>query len=278
LALKGDGTVVAWGDNQSGQSTVPSGLRGVVAVAASYRHSLALKGDGTVVAWGSNYAGEANVPSSLGGVIAIAAGTYHNLALKRDGTVVAWGSNSDGEMNVPSRLSGVIAIAAGAYHSLALEQDGTVVAWGYNSDGTTDVPNGLNCVIGIAGGYDHSVALVCTELVIGRGPQTQTAEAGSTIRLYVSANGIPPLKYQWSFDNTNALSGATNSFLDLPNVQPTQAGAYAVVVTNLSGAVTSNPAMLTRPSLLEGVWPRKYLKIRLGLAKVCSHFPALLSP
>ena len=35
---------------------------------------------------------------------------------------------------------------------------------------------------------------------------------------------------------------------------------------------------LTRPSLLEGVWLRKSLKIRLGPAKVCSHFPALLSP
>jgi alpha-tubulin suppressor-like RCC1 family protein len=29
LALKSDGTVIAWGDNPYGQSTVPSGLSGV---------------------------------------------------------------------------------------------------------------------------------------------------------------------------------------------------------------------------------------------------------
>jgi hypothetical protein len=40
LALKSDGTVVAWGDNDSGQATVPAGLSGVVAIAAGYEHSL----------------------------------------------------------------------------------------------------------------------------------------------------------------------------------------------------------------------------------------------
>ena len=35
---------------------------------------------------------------------------------------------------------------------------------------------------------------------------------------------------------------------------------------------------LARPSLLEGVWLRKCLRIKDGLAKVCSQFPTLLSP
>ena len=35
-----------------GQSDVPAGLSNVVAVAAGGQHSLALKADGTVVAWG----------------------------------------------------------------------------------------------------------------------------------------------------------------------------------------------------------------------------------
>lgn len=226
---------------------MPSGLAGVVAVAAAYRHSLALKADGTVVAWGSDYGpGEASVPSGLDGVIAIAAGTYHNLALKRDGTVVAWGSNADGETAVPSGLKGVIAIAAGAYHSMALKQDGTVVAWGYNSDGTTAVPNGLNSVIGIAGGYDHSLALVFNRLVITRPPQTQTAEAGSTIGLQVAADGFQPLTYQWLFDGTNSVGlSTTDALMTLTNVQPAQAGLYTVVCANPFGTVTSAPAMLS---------------------------------
>ncbi len=53
LALKQDGTVLAWGT--SAGPTVPGGLRGVIAIAAGWNHSLALKQDGTVVAWGSIY-------------------------------------------------------------------------------------------------------------------------------------------------------------------------------------------------------------------------------
>src|SRR6185369_9279761 len=85
LALKSDGTVVAWGDNFFGQSTVPGELNGVVAIAAGPQ-SLALKSDGTVVAWGENFQGQSTVPGGLNGVVAIAAGG-HSLALKSDGTV-----------------------------------------------------------------------------------------------------------------------------------------------------------------------------------------------
>ena len=59
---------------------------------------------GTVVAWGSNSAGESTVPAGLTGVVAVAAGEQHSLALKRDGTVVAWGYNSDGQAKVPPGL------------------------------------------------------------------------------------------------------------------------------------------------------------------------------
>ena len=247
LALKQDGTVVAWGFNAEGQCTVPSVLSGVVAVAAAYRHSLALKADGTVVAWGSDYGpGESQVPSGLNGVIAIAAGAGHNLALKRDGTVVAWGSNADGETSVPSGLNGVVAIAAGVYHSMALKQDGTVVGWGYNLGGPTDVPNGLNRVVGIAGGYDHSLALVFDSPLITRPPQTQTAEVGSTVLLFVWADSLAPLEYQWFFNATNSLGLATtNAFLRLTNVQPAQAGTYTVVASNASGTMGSAPALIS---------------------------------
>jgi hypothetical protein len=72
--------VVAWGWNDFGQTDVPEGLAGVIAVAAGYGHSLALKGDGKVVAWGSNDSGQATVPDDLAGVTAIAAGYYHSMA------------------------------------------------------------------------------------------------------------------------------------------------------------------------------------------------------
>ena len=88
MALKNDGTVVAWGYNGNGQRTVPAGLSGVTAIAAGGSHTVALKNDGTVVAWGYNDKGQTTVPAGLSGVTAIAAGGFHTVAL-RAGIAVA---------------------------------------------------------------------------------------------------------------------------------------------------------------------------------------------
>jgi alpha-tubulin suppressor-like RCC1 family protein len=135
LALKADGTVVAWGDDAFGESDLPAGLGGVVAIAAGggwttrhaelgeqlyTAHSLALKADGTVAAWGDDTYGQCDVPEGLDHVVAIAAGSAHSLALRNDGTVAAWGRNDYGQCNVPSDLTGVVAIAAGGSQSIAI--------------------------------------------------------------------------------------------------------------------------------------------------------------
>ncbi len=170
LALKSDGTVVAWGDNYYGQTTVPADLTGVVSITAGGWHSLALKSDGTVVAWGDNSLGQKDVPADLTGVVSIAAGQYQSLALKLDGTVVAWGKNVFVQpITVPAGLTDVVAIAAGSSHSLALKSDGTVVAWGYNGNGQTNVPAGLTGVVSIAAKSDTSMALKSDGTVVAWG-------------------------------------------------------------------------------------------------------------
>ncbi len=81
-------------------------------------------------------------------------------------------------------------------------------------------------------------------IIINRQPENQSAPIGGTATFTVTASGAGPLAYQWQFDGAT-LAGATNSMLSLTNVQPAQAGAYTVVVTNRVGAVTSAPARLT---------------------------------
>jgi protein-S-isoprenylcysteine O-methyltransferase Ste14 len=65
-------------------------------IAAGSFHALAIKSDGTVVAWGSNTKGQTNVPAGLKDVTSVAAGRYHSIALQADGTVVAWATISMG--------------------------------------------------------------------------------------------------------------------------------------------------------------------------------------
>jgi uncharacterized repeat protein (TIGR01451 family) len=169
LALCADGTVAAWGGNNYGQTNVPANLHDVVAIAAGDSDSMALKSDGTVVAWGQSYAGQANVPAGLAGVIAISQGVGYDMALKADGTLVLWGDNWSNQTTVPLGLSNVVAIAAGYTHPVALKADGTVVSWGYNDSGSTTVPAGLDDVVDVAAGSVYSMALKADGTVVAWG-------------------------------------------------------------------------------------------------------------
>ena len=160
VALKNDGTVIAWGRSGEGQTSVPAGLAEVQRIAAGFNHTVVLKRDGTIAAWGDNSAGQLTVPAAArSGVQAIAAGYNRTVALKRDGTVIAWGNDENGQTTLPRGLSGVRAISAGDAHTVALESDGTVAAWGWNIHGQTTVTAGLTGVQAIAAGNFHTVAL-----------------------------------------------------------------------------------------------------------------------
>lgn len=126
-ALHTDGTVWAWGDNESGQ----------------------LGNGWTSIVSGGNGGGSAVPVPVLGltGVTAIAGGPWGAYALRSDGTVWAWGSSVMGRLGngrlgdnsaVPVQvtgLTGVVAIASSWGNGYALRQDGTVLAWGYNGAG-----------------------------------------------------------------------------------------------------------------------------------------------
>ncbi len=95
--------------------------------------------------------------------------------------------------------------------------------------------------------------------VITAQPANRNAAQGVNVSIGLEVDGTPPLTYQWTFNGTN-IAGATNNPMVLNNVQSTNAGEYAVVVSNALGSVTSSNAVLTivspiaAPSGLIGWW------------------------
>src|SRR5690349_5204598 len=90
-----------------------------------------------LVAWGDNQFGQTNVPPGLSNVVSVAAGGYHNLALTAEHRVVGWGRDDFGQATMLSGLTNVVAIAAGGYHSVALLSDGSVVVHGHTHHAAT---------------------------------------------------------------------------------------------------------------------------------------------
>ena len=169
LAIKGDGSLWAWGENYYGQLGLGDDADVMVyaparvgatndwtAVSAGYYHTLAIKADGSLWAWGGNSCGQLglgddvdrNAPARVGVAndwAAVAAGYDHSLAIKGDGSIWAWGENYYGQLGLgdeadvmvyaPARV-GVAndwtTVAAGYFHSLAIKSDGSLWAWGSN--------------------------------------------------------------------------------------------------------------------------------------------------
>lgn len=227
LALKDDGSVIAWGDNSAGQAMVPAGLNDVITIAAGGNISGAVRRDGTVVIWGENAAAAMKPPAGLAQVQRLAIGRNYAVALRYDGSIAAWGDTSggrgqitgnlagsgllaasdrtaflltgsgtllsfgDGPASPSSRLTNVGAISAGPQHALALMRDGTVTAWGDNSSGQTTVPSGLSGVTAVAAGGNHSMALKNdgTIVVWGGNDSGQATAPSIQGRVYAIAAG-----------------------------------------------------------------------------------------
>jgi alpha-tubulin suppressor-like RCC1 family protein len=160
------------------------GLSNVIAISAAGSNSLALLADGTVVAWGNDDGGQTGAGtgttagcrciaaprpvSGVSGAMAISAGAFGGLALFARGQVLAWGANNDGQLGTGAITTPAIgscaclgpsapgvpatsALAAGEAHSLDLEPNGSVRAWGSNffgqlGTGAASTGGGCNCI------------------------------------------------------------------------------------------------------------------------------------
>jgi len=96
-------------------------------------------------------------------------------------------------------------------------------------------------------GSTNSVPATLTVYVppsIISGPTNQEVAQGGTVSFIVSAGGIPAPAYQWFFNATTPV-GVNSNVLTLNSVQPSQAGLYTVLVTNVAGSMNSTAARLT---------------------------------
>jgi alpha-tubulin suppressor-like RCC1 family protein len=189
VALRKDGTVVAWGVPD--RLAVPAGLSDVVDVAAGQTGTVALKRDGTVVGWGKvggfvvggRYDGSTpyTIPQGLTGIQSIFLGPANPsievaIALKQDGSIVAW--ERDGRLLGPPLLEetpgstrlvrappvmNLMMVEPIEWGAVGLRTDGTVVAWIFDNFGSGPIrwvpPAGLKDVVSLATGDRHALAL-----------------------------------------------------------------------------------------------------------------------
>jgi alpha-tubulin suppressor-like RCC1 family protein len=169
-AVRTDGALFCWGNNDSGQlglgatgaavakPTAVSALPDVVAVGAGDVNTCAVAKGGALHCWGNNYSGSLGLgatdsnphpaPVAVPGMtdaVEVSLAYVHTCARKGDLGVYCWGNNGAGQVGngltgapVPSPFKTSVlgtAIAAGNAHTCAVLNTGAVSCWGYNAYG-----------------------------------------------------------------------------------------------------------------------------------------------
>ncbi len=250
--------IIGWGDNASGQISVPATVTNVVSLASGGDNNLALLNDGTVVAWGDNSYNQNNVPGFLSQVVAVAEGDSHSLALEADGTVVAWGNSSVGQTNVPVGAQGAVALAAGAGFSQAVMPDGSIVQWG----AAPVLPASFTNVMFLSTKGNHSLALRADGTVVETGINSVSIPMSCTNVIAICAGRSDSLVLRadgslvaWG----NNLYGQTNIPVSATNVSAITAGDDHFAAVRTDGKViawgSTNFLQTQVPTMTQSIGP-----------------------
>lgn len=143
LGIKDDGSLWAWGRNQSGQGG--NGTNVVIPVPR-----LIDAGTGAHGKW-----------------LHVSTSFYHSLGVREDGSLWAWGSGGlDGLLGLGSTIIALVPtmvdpgtgthgkwtkVAAGAVHSVAIRQNGSLWTWGNNGNGQLGIGNFVTAAVNTPG-------------------------------------------------------------------------------------------------------------------------------
>lgn len=270
LALRSDGTVWAWGDNDNGAlgDTTRTDrktpvqvvfLTGIQAIAAGYQHSLALRQDGHVFGWGSYTYGQLGFGSSAG----VREFPYEASAQVPDappiGTMSApifspdggsfFGSQNVGVSSPDSQIT-FTSFSTGYQQVLARLSDGGVYGWGNNQNGQLGLDPGF---------MFQGTTLVKTARRFPELDNTTSVAAGGTFSLALKSNGTV---FSWGSNFGGELGYDTNHQVHFtPTQVPGVSGIVAVAAGNQSVALRNDgivfvwggPQLLQTPTQVSGL-------------------------
>lgn len=274
----------------------------IAAIAAGGYHALAIASDGTVEAWGRNNSGQlgdgqscghqsCTVPVHLGsptGVIALAGGSLHSLAATNTGALWAWGDNGYGQLGngtttnakTPTQITSLSGIKPGAAPSFTYNGDGlrmtkstagTTLKFAWDdteaeqlllTDGSTNYIYGPNGVpieqIDSAGNvtYLHQDQLASTRLITdssGSVAATYSYDAYGTTTAH-TGNASTPFQYEGEYvDAETGLYYLRARYYDPTTAQFLTSDPIAGLTKQPYTYANDNPLNVIDPSGLGGI-------------------------
>lgn len=257
FAITGDGQVIAWGDESIAWMEDVRALSGVKQLAAGWDFAVVLKHDGTVAAVGVDQFGNTAVPPGLSGGLAVSARHQHALALRRvegdTAPVILTQPESTTALEGEAAEFSVVAVGSPPLR-YQWRRNGTWIIGATGptyrmpavspGDATAQFDVLVSNHLGSVASAKVSVTVKLRPVVSLQTEPRHTVAPGASVTLSVGATGNGAIQYQW-YRRGQPLPGQTSTTLTLSNLTPEDSGAYWAVATDANGPGYGPPTFVT---------------------------------